>query len=286
MSKNSSIKDYITFTRDLEGYKWYKPLLTIILSFIFYMIFTLIIMLILEGTPGLNHAALLSSKYESLNATSIEGLSNFLYIVIIIPSIFLASKITRDRPFSTYLTSREKWNWELFLKSFLIGAVILILFTILPEVIHGTKIKITFTIVTFILAIILIPLQCFSEELAFRGLFMQSFGAWFKIPILAIILQSIIFMLGHPYNLLGQIGILVTGICYGLIAWKMDGLEVSSGMHTANNLLLMLAMGFFQVDAVPTNVSLIGAISDIALVIGTTAVILIIYYKTNWLNAE
>lgn len=286
MSNESSTPDFVTFTRELENYKWYKPLLTIILGFIIYIILTLVISIIIEGAPGINRAALTSTGYESMNATSIEGLSQLLYVITMIPAVWIASKITRDRPFSTYLTSGRKWNWSIFLKTFLIGAIVILAIDIIPGIIQGTKINIQFTIITLIMAIILVPLQCFAEELVFRGLFMQSFGSWFKIPIIAVILQAVLFMLGHPYNLLGQISILASGIAYGLIAWQMNGLEATSGLHSANNLVLFLSMGIFAVGPVATNVTLTTALADIGMVVVTAAITLGLYKKTNWLNPE
>jgi membrane protease YdiL (CAAX protease family) len=270
----------------LENYKWYKPLLTIVLGIIIYLILTVGLTIILEGTPGLDHAALMDEGYENLNATSFEGLFQLLYVILMIPSLYIASKVTHDRPFSTYLTSRGKSNWRIFLKTFSIGAIVIIMFDILPNIITSAQLDINFTILTLILAIILVPLQSFSEELIFRGLFMQTFGAWFKIPVLAIILQSILFMLGHSYNDLGQISIFVCGIVYGLVAWQMDGIESSSGLHASNNLMIFLTMGLFTIGPVSSNLTLISSLADIILTVISGGATLLVYKKTNWLSAN
>ena len=87
------------------------------------------------------------------------------------------------------------------------------------------------------LAVILIsvPLQAIAEEYVFRGFFMQTFGSWFKIPVLAIVLQAIIFMLAHGYNSIGLLETLVSGLGFGFFAWKTNGIEVSSAIHSVNN---------------------------------------------------
>lgn len=38
MTSNNKIPDYITFPKTFENYRWYKPLLVFILSFIFVLI--------------------------------------------------------------------------------------------------------------------------------------------------------------------------------------------------------------------------------------------------------
>ena len=130
-----------------------------------------------------------------------------------------------------------------------------------------------------IATIIFIPLQCIAEEVIYRGFVMQTFGAWFKIA--AIILQAIVFTLGHEYNMVGQIEILVSGLIYGFFTWKTNGIEVSSAMHTANNFSLALSdmLGLTAAtSAVQTTDVIVTIIFDIALC-------LVMYYvgkKTDW----
>jgi len=286
MTNNGKIPNFITFTRELENYKWYKPLLTLIVSVLIFLVFVAILALIFKDAPGMEVMDVSTNAYETTNATSIEGIVQILFLIVMIPSLFIATKITGDRPFSTYLTSREKWNWGVFFKSFIVGAIIMFLMSILPTILGGVQINIQFTLLTFILAIILVPLQCFAEELIFRGLFMQTIGGWFKIPVLAIILQSAIFMLGHPYNILGQLSTLIFGIVCGIIAWQMDGIEATSGLHSSNNLLVFLTIGIFSTGPINSNPTLAATLLDLAVVLISAAVILGLYKKTNWLNTK
>ena len=73
-----------------------------------------------------------------------------------------------------------------------------------------------FTLVGFAVVTILGPLQCIAEEYAFRGLLMQTLGSWFRLPIIAVIIQAVVFAVMHPYNTIGQIGILSSG----LVLWE------------------------------------------------------------------
>lgn len=73
---------------------------------------------------------------------------------------------------------------------------------------------------------------------------MQTFGSWFKIPIVAIVFQAVLFSVLHRYPLLALISVICTGVLYGFIVWYSQGLEVSSAMHAVNNIFSFLAIGF------------------------------------------
>ncbi|MBE6493701.1 MAG: CPBP family intramembrane metalloprotease [Methanosphaera stadtmanae] len=281
-SKNRYIPDFITFTRELENYKWYKPILTFIVSLIIYLISLILIVYVSVKISGVNINIIESSGYESLNSYSIEGIIQVFSLVLLIPSVYIGSKITRDRSFKTYLTSRVKWNWGALLKIFLISAIIVLIVCLLG--LSGNfHFNNHFTIITLIITLILVPLQCFSEELVFRGFFMQTFGSWFKIPIVAIILQSVIFMLLHPYNLLGQISILISGIIWGIIAWKTNGLETTTAIHSANNLIIFL-FGGFGLLRIESNVTLIATALDIIMLLVIGLVVLYLIKRFNWFD--
>ena len=131
----------------------------------------------------------------------------------------------------------------------------------------------------------IIPLQCIAEEHVFRGLFMQTLGSWFNIPVLAVILQSIIFALAHPYNILGVIGILISGLAFGFLAWKSNGLESASALHTINNL-----MGFYTValgyDILQNNITNMDFISGLVCMSLSTIIIYYIGTKYEWFNEK
>ena len=115
----------------------------------------------------------------------------------------------------------------------------------------------------------------------FRGFLLQTFGPWFKIPVLAIVIQAIIFALFHGYNSFGLFGVLVMGLIYGFFAWKTNGIEVSSAIHTANNfsISLFVMLGLQYSTSNPS-------LSDTAATIVFEIILFIIMYyvgkKTDW----
>ena len=70
---------------------------------------------------------------------------------------------------------------------------------------------------------------------------MQLLGTWLRTPVVGVVLPVPLFMLGHGYDWLGQIGIAVFALSMGFLVWKSGGLELAVVVHTANNLPLFLA---------------------------------------------
>ncbi|WP_458405416.1 CPBP family intramembrane glutamic endopeptidase [Methanobrevibacter sp.] len=242
---NESAPDYITYGRTFENYRWYKPILTILLTTILFILFNAILFAI--GYFAYGESFLLQSMgtYESLNTINFATISSYLSLALALPSIYIASRIVRDRPFSSYSSSRGGWNWKMYFKCLIPAIIIFTLATIAIIISSGdVTINNQFTIVSFIACLIVVPLQCIGEEHLFRGLLMQSIGSWVKIPVVAIIIQSVIFGMMHAYNSIGVVSIIISGLLYGWIAWKTNGIESSSALHTVNNVYVVMLAGF------------------------------------------
>ncbi len=243
---------YSTFTRNLENYKWYKPILVMILTWIFTMIFAFALIAIcsiryaLQNGETFSFLSMLSAGYDGFDVYSSFGAIAVLgNVVCMIPALMLASKIVKDRPFSTYVSVSGKFRKDVFLKGLGISMVTLGI----PDIIYfivsndGTG-TIRFTVLGFVICTILGPLQCMAEEFVFRGLIQQTVGAWFGISIIAIIAQTIAFGMGHPYNDIGVISVIVTGVVLGFAAEYTGGLEVSMAFHIVNNMISFYCTGF------------------------------------------
>ncbi len=108
--------------------------------------------------------------------------------------------------------------------------------------------------------LVCVPLQTLFEEFLFRGYLMQMAGVWTRRVWLAWLLPALVFGLAHSANpevgAYGFFSMMLQYVLFGLIfGWFTivdDGIEVSWGMHTANNLFLLL---FFTTDysALPTS---------------------------------
>ncbi|MBO6274450.1 MAG: CPBP family intramembrane metalloprotease, partial [Methanobrevibacter sp.] len=223
MTEKNKISKFITFPTTFENYKWYKPILVFIVTAIMYLILNGIITLIFYAIFGQNMiSSIVFGGYEVMNTEAGQIYSD-LGIIIILPALYVATKVIKDRPLSSYASSRGGFNYRLYFKALLIPIIIYVIFEIINIFTVGIKGTNHFSIPFFIVCIILVPLQCISEEFAFRGLIMQSIGSWVKIPVLTIVIQAIIFAALHGYNNLGVLIIFISGLVMGFFAWKTNG---------------------------------------------------------------
>jgi len=222
-------KEFTTFPSTLETYAWYKPFLIIIIA----AILSLVISSVIFKIAGVNVKA---GGIERIIYSSIT-------MIALIPGIYIGFKLLYKIPFSTQIAPIRKWNWGIYIKSFIITLIVYGVFQVVPLLVSG-KPNITNTSIAVLILCLILPLvQGFAEEYLCRGLLMQTFGSWFKIPIVAIFLQAIIFSLLHPYEILAAIGVFCVGFVYGFITWYGQGLESASAMHAVNNMFAFLALG-------------------------------------------
>ncbi len=283
MTENNKITEFITFPKTFEKYRWYKPILVFIIGLIIMLIFQLILMVVFGAIYGESAMDIITGGgYEVLN-TNLGEIFTDLSVIVMIPALYIATKIVRDRPFSSYASSRGGWNFKLYLKALIIPFIALMVFQGIDVVINGADGTYHFSILFLIASLILVPLQCTAEEFVYRGLIMQTFGSWFKIPVLAIVLQAIIFSVSHGYNSLGLVEVFVSGLIFGFLTWKTNGIEVSSAMHTANNfsISLFIMFGLRSATSSPQfNDVVISIVFDIIL----CAIMYYVIMKTDWFS--
>ncbi|MBQ6345403.1 MAG: CPBP family intramembrane metalloprotease [Methanobrevibacter sp.] len=281
MTEKNTISDYITFPKTFENYKWYKPILVFIVGFIIFLILSSVLALVFYFAFGTNFImSIMNGGYEVMNTVWGQIFTD-LGVIILLPSLYLASKIVKDRPFSSYASSRGGWNFKLYLKALVIPFVFIVIAQGIDVLVHGTKGVAHFSILFLIITLILVPIQCITEEFVFRGLIMQALGSWFKIPVLAIILQAIIFAVVHGYNSLGVVEVGISGLLFGILTWKTNGIEVSSAFHTANNLSIALFV-MFGLSATSSTIGTYDFIFAIVFDLILFAVIYVVGTKTNW----
>ena len=276
------IPDFITFPKTFENYRWYKPIIVLILTFIIIILFQIILVFAFNQIYGEEFIeSIIFGGYETLN-TDVGEILTDLSVITLIPSLFIASKIVRDRPFSSYASSRGGFNIKLFIKALIILFIFFMVFCSVDALINGPKGTYHFSFIFLIITLILVPLQCIAEEYVFRGLIFQSFGSWFTVPLVALILQAIFFAVSHSYNIIGIIDVFVSGIIFGFFAWKTNGIEVSSAFHTANNLSISLFIMFGLYRATST-LQLLDSITSLVFQIMLAVLMYWIVCKTDFL---
>lgn len=270
--EKSEEKEFTTFPATLETYSWYKP--------IFIAVIAIIV------TIALSFAALSIIKIDPRSSTVMNLILAAVTMIIVILGIYIGNRIIYKIPFSTQVAPVRKWNWGVYIKSFVIALIVYGIIMSYNFLASGAKITNNLPISLIILCLILPIFQGFGEEFLCRGLLMQTFGSWFKIPIVAIILQAVIFAVLHPYQLFSLISVLCTGLVYGLITWYGQGLEASSAMHAVNNIASFLAIGFGLQQGAGGNASNpIAFLINVAIVV-IPVVIVLVLDKFNLMGFE
>lgn len=278
--------NYARFPREFVSYRWFKPLLVALLAFAFYLVFGfLLIVIVLSWTGNFDYINALSTGYDNMDAYTGPGaLLELGSIALLLPSLALATLIVRDRPFSSYSSSRGGWNWAAFFKCLLLALVVMAFDYLIEYVLFSTGSGngvSRFTTVGLILCVALVPLQCVAEEYIFRGFILQMIGSWTKRPLIAIIISALLFAAGHPYNIFGVIAIFFNGLVWGFLTCKTRGLEATSALHIVNNMLAFLASGF-GLDAATSEISVMALIIAMLIDVVYAAAVLLIGDKRGW----
>jgi len=210
-----------------------------------------------------------SSKANT--ATLNPGIDNNLFLfLMIIPFAFglfgliIAIKKIHNLPFLKVLTARKQFDWRRTLIAFIAWfaisyTMIMIDYFISPEHYILNFKLIPFTILVLV-SVLFLPFQTSFEEVYFRGYLMQGFGVITKYRVVALIITSTAFGLLHGANpevaKLGNLLLIyyvIIGFFFGIITLMDDGLELTLGLHAANNIFTALFVttnwSVFQTDA-------------------------------------
>ena len=294
-STNAKEHSYAVYGRQFKSSRWFKPVIVGVLFVIFYIIFAAILSVTVvftasHGAPGSFRdmlSTIFAGGYDDMDlANAWQSVVSLGSVAIMIPALWLASAIVRDRPFSSYSSSRGGWSGKVFWKTLPIAMVCISVPAVIDSLFveHGIdNYRMGFTLASFAVVTVLGPLQCIAEEYVFRGLLMQTLGSWFRLPVIAVLIQSGIFVTMHPYNTVGKISIFVSGTVFAVCALIGRGIEVSSAYHIANNMAVFYMQGL--------NVAVISSestVQDLILESVCAAVFVLLMFtiskKTNWFN--
>ncbi len=277
--------EYTSFPRQFLTYKWFKPLLVGLLVIIFSMIFSaafLGIGYLLSGgdTMTFQQSQDRDNPLFYQGAGLIMGLGS---VAVMIPALALAALIVRDRPFSSYSSSRGGFNWGAYFKylvvSFIVLGILIVPLTIFFPDGSGDGIN-KFSILGIAALAILVFFQGAAEEYIYRGLIMQAVGSWTNLPVVAIVVSSLIFAFSHSYSPLGIAAVFIDGMTLAYIAWRTRGLEVSCAVHGAHNFIVLLLSGLGMASS--GSADLITLIQVIVINAVLVAVVILVEKKFHW----
>ncbi|WP_336662969.1 CPBP family intramembrane glutamic endopeptidase [Leucobacter sp. USHLN154] len=286
--------EYHRLLRGVANYRWWKPLLLLLLSAVYFGIFTVIISIafvpILMTDPAYLEG-IVSGEGDVLDTqVPVSVLLSLVSIIIMIPSVILAMLTLGMRPTGRIWSVAGRIRWGLLGRVSLAALLAVIVMNVagialeiamdpasLTETAEtsssGADFDWTAAWTSLILVVLLVPLQATAEEVVFRGLFMQVLGSWLKSPWFGIIIPSVGFALAHIYDIWGLLAVGALGLVAGWVTWRTGGLEAAIAIHIVNNLIAFGFMTFAvggetaQVEATGGPGSFIGSLVGYALFI-------------------
>jgi len=226
-----------------------------------------------------------------------------LFLMMLAPAVVLLVAILlvkglHKRSFAQTVNGTRKIR----IKRCLIGAgfwgILMLIYYLGDYLINPGYYKLQFNLFAFIplflISVVLIPLQTTSEEFLFRGYLAQGFAGWTKSRWLAILFPGLLFGLMHSFNPeVKEFGFWISmtqyvffGLLFGLVAVLDDGIELTIGMHAANNVFLSLFVtnyaSAFQTDAVFEQVRIIPVKETISLIIIGIIALAFFAWKYKW----
>lgn len=235
-------------------YAWWRPLLTLLLTFGFYLVANVVVSIAWMAVVfGLRKNPL--RVLNNFTQGHSMGVLMFAYVeatlVILVPVGMLSSwLVNRIRP--RYLTSVAggfRWSW--FRRCLMITVPVWVVYLGLQLWLdwdYGAKPA--HWGVLLILVVVGIPFQSAGEEFAFRGLILQNVGAWIPNRKVALAVAAIpsmgLFALAHG-SLHGWIliDLALFALSSIVLVWRTGGLEASIALHATNNVILMICTILF-----------------------------------------
>lgn len=233
--------------------RWFTPVLEGLLIAGIYFVLLLIVSFALLAFAVMlrvpyDYLTDLQRIYANVFKTPLVFVALLITIIPVIPAIFIARLITNFKPLGLIhsIAGRMRWSYlGVFLGfGFLIFGLYYVGFATLDgslttqNSVHPLNSGMFWLYIVLILVIV--PFQCYAEELLFRGYLMQTVGRWLKNPVWAIIIPAPIFMVLHGYGLWGLLSVLTMALIAGFLCWYTGGLEAGIGLHIANNVSIFI----------------------------------------------
>lgn len=250
------IKGLVTGNNNIAYYA--LSTLAAVLGYVIFQAIMLIPLMAIANSHGITTDVILKDPNILFNPEAL-GINKSLILALMMGMFVfsllffaMAIKYIQKKSLTSVITGFEKIRWKRYFFAFATWASLLVAFTILSYIIAPNELELTFDASKFavllIVAVIFIPIQTATEEILFRGFFMQGFGLVFKNGIMPLIITSVLFGLMHGTNpevkAHGLLIMMPYYICFGAFLGMLtlldEGAELAMGIHCANNLVSSL----------------------------------------------
>lgn len=197
-----------------------------------------------------NPEILQTGNIAGATATNAGLALTLLSFVVGFFAIFFCVKYIHRKKASDIVTGRDRVDWgRIFFGAGIWGILSILTFAV--PFILGDAEDMVFQFepskffVMLLISLLLFPFQTSFEELMFRGYLMQWSVVLFKYRWVAVLLTGVVFGAMHGANPeVEEFGVwialpqyILMGLLLGYVAVKDNGMELSLGIHAANNIL-------------------------------------------------
>lgn len=232
-----------TYVHQMRGsrYRWWRPLVALAVA-VGVLIVCLVALMVPSGLGGLLDSEETLTDPLDPWAALVTNLTLASLIPATLIGVWVGFRRSPGRVLS--VAGRMRWGWLglcLLVVTPLWVAYLAVTWVVFDqEVLDRSDQWVALIVITLLTT----PLQAAGEELAFRGGLVQGVGAWFRSPVVALVVTTVLstalFAAAHgsadPWILI-ELGSLAVAGCW--LAWRTGGLEAVIVVHVVNNLLVM-----------------------------------------------
>jgi membrane protease YdiL (CAAX protease family) len=225
---------------------------------------------------------------EELGTDPWGSLYGNLVLIALIPATLLGLWAGHRRSPRRVLSVTGRFRWRWALRCLAVVTPLWVAYLALTWVVFDQEVlpRSEQWVGLVVVSLLTTPLQAAAEEIAFRGGLVQSVGSWFRSPVLALVVTTVLstaaFVAAHgsadPW--IGvEIGSLAVAGCY--LAWRTGGLEAVIVVHAVNNVLITVSgavLGGLEESYVDTETtgSPVSALMSVAVTALATALLLMV----------
>lgn len=268
--------------------RWWRPILVVLTSVVFYLALLMAVMVVLIilalAVPGWEPTLEGTLELGSMNDPAVMG-GMLLLIAVMLPTTLLAVAIAGRRRAGTLLSVTGRLRWPLIGRAALVTFGVFAVFQVIALIVDPSAVvrpvDLARLLPALVLVVVITPFQAVAEEVVFRGLLMQTIGAWLRHPAWAILLPVPLFVVGHDYNAIGLVDIAVFAVVAGYLTWRTGGLEAAIGMHVVNNVAGLLLGLLTGADLDATDIAPLTSALGVAYTLITAALILVWHRRSE-----
>jgi membrane protease YdiL (CAAX protease family) len=255
---------YHRLYRAQPTYRWWRPLVAIVMTAVFFLGVSILVaipvFIVLFATNAIDFLSptaagdltQLISPDMARPWTLVFGLGS---IILVLPLVPVALRIAGIRPAGVRVNIlhsvlfRLRWRWLLVC---LIPAAVVWVATFagqigialaLGEQLLPFSTDVPTYLLSVLIVLLLVPVQAATEEFLYRGVLMQSVGAWVRFAPVTIVVSAVLFGVSHAYDGWGILTVMVMGVGFGFVTIRTGGLEAGIAMHTVNNVAAFVVTG-------------------------------------------